>query len=146
MKDFYQILGVEKTATQAQLRSAYHKLALKHHPDRNGGSEESEEKFREIGAAYNCLSDERLRKLYDHERSRPAHELGAVVRAQAPDRDLRQEENPLTALETARAWARARGGVVVVTGSIFLVAQVRAAWLGDQVDPVDPGRSGDPMP
>lgn len=72
MKDFYTVLGVEKTATTPEIRSAYHKLALKHHPDRNKGSEESEERFREISAAYNCLSDEKLRKLYDHERNRPA--------------------------------------------------------------------------
>lgn len=71
MKDHYAVLGVDKAATATDIRSAYHKLALKHHPDRNKGSQESEEKFREISGAYTVLSDERQRKMYDHERARP---------------------------------------------------------------------------
>jgi curved DNA-binding protein CbpA len=70
-KDWYLILGVEPDADLPTIRKAYHKLALEHHPDRNGGSSESEEKFREISAAYNCLSDERQRKVFDRERARP---------------------------------------------------------------------------
>lgn len=70
--DHYAVLGVEKTSTLAEIRSAYHQLALKHHPDRNKGSKESEEIFRGISRAYNVLSDDRMRKQYDHERARPA--------------------------------------------------------------------------
>lgn len=76
MKDLYAVLGVEKTATLEELRKAYHKLALEHHPDRNEGSQESEDIFREISSAYSVLSDDRQRKRYDHERSRPAPRPG----------------------------------------------------------------------
>jgi curved DNA-binding protein CbpA len=70
--DHYATLGVDKAATLPEIRAAYHKLALQHHPDRNKGSAESEQKFREISSAYTVLSDERQRRQYDHERARPA--------------------------------------------------------------------------
>lgn len=70
-KDLYQILGVEPDADLPTIRKAYHKLALQHHPDRNKGSKESEEIFREIAKAYAVLSDERTRKIFDRERLRP---------------------------------------------------------------------------
>ncbi len=72
MKTHYETLEVEKTATLPEIRKAYHKLALKHHPDRNKGSKESEDVFRLISAAYGILSDERQRKMYDHELNKPA--------------------------------------------------------------------------
>jgi len=71
-KDWYQVLGVEPEADLAAIRKAYHKLALLHHPDRNKGSKESEELFREAAKAYAVLSDERTRKVFDRERLRPA--------------------------------------------------------------------------
>ena len=63
-KDFYEILGVEKTATDDQIKKAYRKLALKLHPDKNKapGAEES---FKLVGKAYGCLSDASKRKSYD---------------------------------------------------------------------------------
>ena len=63
--DYYEILGVERTADAATLKSAYRKLAMQHHPDRNGGSEESLAKFKEISEAYSVLSDEQKRAAYD---------------------------------------------------------------------------------
>lgn len=84
MIDYYAVLGVDKTATLEQIRSAYHQLALKHHPDRNKGSEESEDRFREIAGAYNVLSDERQRKRYDHERARPAPRVTPAGQYNAP--------------------------------------------------------------
>ncbi len=71
MIDLYAVLGVEKTATPHEIRSAYRILALRHHPDRNGGSQESEETFREINGAYQVLSDETKRRAYDMDRRRP---------------------------------------------------------------------------
>ncbi|MBI4687099.1 MAG: molecular chaperone DnaJ [Nitrospirae bacterium] len=65
MKDYYQTLGVERTATEEELKRAYRKLALKYHPDRNPGNKESEEKFKEINEAYSCLSDPQKRGNYD---------------------------------------------------------------------------------
>ena len=71
MKDLYAVLGLDKAATAKEIRDAYRMLALRHHPDRNGGSKESEDIFREINAAYGTLSDDTKRKLYDMERRRP---------------------------------------------------------------------------
>ena len=64
-KDLYAILGVPKTATQEEIKKAYRKVALKHHPDRNQGSKASEEKFKEAAEAYETLSDETKRRTYD---------------------------------------------------------------------------------
>ncbi|MBI5409885.1 MAG: molecular chaperone DnaJ [Nitrospirae bacterium] len=65
MKDYYQTLGVEKNATEEDLKKAYRKLALKYHPDRNPGDKASEEKFKEINEAYAGLSDPEKRRSYD---------------------------------------------------------------------------------
>ena len=64
-KDFYEILGVSKDATADQIKSAYRKLALKYHPDRNPDNKEAEEKFKEAAEAYEILSDSDKRKRYD---------------------------------------------------------------------------------
>mmetsp|Transcript_15124 Transcript_15124/g.23635 ORF Transcript_15124/g.23635 Transcript_15124/m.23635 type:complete len:397 (-) Transcript_15124:209-1399(-) len=63
--DYYQLLGVEKNATEKQIATAYRKLALKYHPDRNQGNEEASEKFKEISTAYAVLSDPNKRRQYD---------------------------------------------------------------------------------
>lgn len=64
-KDYYKILGVEKDATQEEIKKAYRKLALKYHPDRNPDNKQSEEKFKEITEANEVLSDQEKRKKYD---------------------------------------------------------------------------------
>lgn len=61
----YEVLGVEKSANEAQIRSAYKKLALKYHPDRNQGSEVAAEKFKEISSAFAVLTDANKRQDYD---------------------------------------------------------------------------------
>jgi curved DNA-binding protein len=64
-KDYYKILGVDKKATQAEIKKAYRKLAVKYHPDKNRGNKTSEEKFKEINEANDVLSDPEKRKKYD---------------------------------------------------------------------------------
>lgn len=64
-RDYYEILGVAKNAGKAEIKKAYHKLALKHHPDRNAGNAEAEEKFKEAAEAYAILSDDQKRQQYD---------------------------------------------------------------------------------
>jgi len=65
MTNFYQILEIETNATEEQIKKAYRKLSLKWHPDKNKGSKEAEEKFKEISRAYQVLSDSATRNLYD---------------------------------------------------------------------------------
>merc|ERR1711942_20457 len=61
----YDILEVEKTATQGQIKQAYRKLAMKYHPDKNPGNEEAASKFKDISTAYAVLSDPNKRRQYD---------------------------------------------------------------------------------
>lgn len=64
-RDFYEILGVSKGATQEEIKKAYRKVALQFHPDRNPDNKEAEEKFKEAAEAYEVLSDEKKRAQYD---------------------------------------------------------------------------------
>ncbi|MBZ9713883.1 DnaJ C-terminal domain-containing protein [Deinococcus multiflagellatus] len=64
-KDYYDVLGVSRGASDADIKSAYRKLAKQYHPDKNAGDEKAAEKFKEIGEAYAVLSDPEKRKVYD---------------------------------------------------------------------------------
>ncbi|MBI2844291.1 MAG: DnaJ domain-containing protein [Armatimonadetes bacterium] len=64
-KDYYQILGIARNASNKEIKQAYRRLARKHHPDVNPGDKSSEEKFKEISEAYEVLSDKEKRKKYD---------------------------------------------------------------------------------
>src|SRR5947209_10340304 len=64
-RDYYEILGVARTASGGDIKSAYRKLAVKYHPDRNPGDREAEERFKEAAEAYAVLSDDDKRARYD---------------------------------------------------------------------------------
>ena len=65
-RDFYDVLGVSKNASPEELKSAYRKLAVKHHPDKNPGDKASEDKFKEAGEAYGILSNQEKKQNYDN--------------------------------------------------------------------------------
>ena len=64
-EDYYKTLGVKRTATQDEVRKAYRRLARKYHPDVNPGDKSSEEKFKQLSEAYDIISDEKKREVYD---------------------------------------------------------------------------------
>lgn len=82
MRDPYEVLGVERSATDAALTSAYRKLAKKHHPDVNPGKKDAEDKFKEIASAYELLSDKDKRARFDR------GEIDASGQEKAPERNF----------------------------------------------------------
>ncbi len=87
-RDFYEVLGVSKAASEQEIKAAYRKLALKYHPDRNPGNKEAEEKFKEAAEAYQILSNAEKRAQYD----RFGHEAPHMGGGQWAAHDMSMEE------------------------------------------------------
>ena len=66
MRDYYEILGVDKSADEGTLKKAYRNLAMKYHPDRNPDNKEAADKFKEASQAYEVLKDKEKRSAYDN--------------------------------------------------------------------------------
>ena len=64
-RDYYEVLGVSRTCTEVELKAAFRKLAMQHHPDRNPGDADCEHKFKELNEAYDVLKDGDKRAAYD---------------------------------------------------------------------------------
>ena len=64
-RDYYEVLGIDKSASEDEIKKAYRKIAIKYHPDRNPGDKEAEEKFKEAAEAYDVLHDPQKRQQYD---------------------------------------------------------------------------------
>ena len=64
-RDYYEVLGIQKGASDDEIKKAFRKLAIKYHPDKNPGDKEAEEKFKEVNEAYSVLSDKTKRQRYD---------------------------------------------------------------------------------
>src|SRR5689334_15715860 len=88
-RDYYAVLGVPRTATDKDIKTAYRKLARKHHPDVNPGDKQAEELFKEIGEAYSVLSDADKRRKYD----RWGHNWEKIEQAQAAGANFGQQRS-----------------------------------------------------
>ncbi|SMC19577.1 DnaJ domain-containing protein [Desulfacinum hydrothermale DSM 13146] len=125
-KDYYRILGLPPSASGDDIRRAYRRLARRHHPDRNEGSPESEERLKEINEAYRVLGDPDRKKDYDRSAGRSVpvrvgRKAGASDPVDSGKRVTRSRSHPLDPFLAVFARSFARGGGGGPFGSAFPV-------------------------
>jgi curved DNA-binding protein len=126
-KDYYEVLGVPRTATQKDITSAFRKLARKHHPDLNAGDKQAEGRFKEISQAHDVLSDAKKRSLYDEFGADWAAAQAGGVQPGASRGRVRQQQpgsggaqyRTVTAEEMEDLFGNSGGGFGDIFGSIF---------------------------
>jgi curved DNA-binding protein len=125
-KDYYEVLGVPRTATEKEITAAFRKLARKHHPDLNAGDKQSEARFKEISQAHDVLSDAKKRSLYDEFGSDwEAAQAGGVQPGASRGRARQQQPGPggqyrtVTPEEMEDLFGDSGGGFGDIFGSIF---------------------------
>ena len=126
-KDYYEVLGVPRTATQKEITSAFRKLARKHHPDLNAGDKQAEARFKEISEAHDVLTDAKKRSLYDEFGADwAAAQAGGVQPGQGRGRARQPQPGgggaqyrTVTPEEMADLFGDAGGGFGDIFGSIF---------------------------
>jgi len=131
MTDYYEILGVPRTASEAEIKNAYRRLALKYHPDKNKGSREAEQKFKKIANAYSVLSDEKRRRAYDQGGQEKVEETGFKEWASTDD-ILRNYADIFSGFGT-RMHADLREEAVAEDVEASVSIEFRMAALGGQI-------------
>ncbi len=133
----YSVLSIGEGATRDEVKAAFRKKAKEHHPDANGGSEESAARFRKVKSAYDVLSDPTRRREYDHQlrRERLDERVRALAaKARATAVRARQSRRPTSspyAVRSARARPSGDPGAAVGTAAVgFAIGAVLAAVLG----------------
>src|SRR5882724_8687946 len=125
MTDYYQVLGIKRSATATEIKSAYRKLARKKHPDVNRGSEKAARDFALLSLAYHTLIDPRERAFHDQQLTRPRSE-GSILHSENPharrarDMQARWDRVVNQILENDRRENTARQRAVFTTVSLFL--------------------------
>src|SRR3979411_2778840 len=107
VKDYYEELGVRRTASQKEISTAFRKLARKHHPDLNAGYKQAEARFKEVSEAHDVLHDPKKRKLYDQFGPdwAAAQAAGVQPGARGGAGGIRQDAGPSVQYRTVRAEA-----------------------------------------
>ena len=109
-RDYYEVLGLERSASLTDIKKSYRKLALELHPDRNPGDPHAEEKFKEASEAYGVLSDQQKRQIYDQYGHRGLSNQGGFTNVQTSFRSS-ATSSPTSSVAAARRSGVARAVV-----------------------------------